>query len=91
MPKAHEMMKEPANWGKGRLNIDNGPDAPECHCAYGWLYRCYSYTGPQLSEVTAKLQDYLADTVGDSAIARWNDKPERTFEEVREVFVKLDI
>jgi hypothetical protein len=97
MPKVHEMMKEPANWGKGRLNIDNGPDAPECHCAYGWIMRCYPLLakdeqGRSLQVLAIdKLRDYLADAVGDPAIARWNDREFRTFEQVKEVFVKLDI
>lgn len=93
MAKIHELLRGPENWRKGAIGSMDG----DCHCAYGWLQKAYYFpfrgvgrttATDTLNAAAAKVHAVIGEKTG---IARWNDAPERTFEEVKALFVKLDL
>ena len=86
MAKIHEMLKGPENWVQGKMGTSQS-----CHCLYGWLNVCY-WGELEDSQVYSRNMERIREHIGgDGAIAKWNDHPDRTFEEVKALCVKLDI
>lgn len=97
MTKAYELLDSPEKWCQGPYAEDasgeavdeRSPDACSW-CLVGAISRCYMPDGDD------DLRDYLRacnairKAVGVEC-GRWNDAPERTFQEVRDVLLKLDI
>ncbi len=63
-------------WRKDSMGAENGP-----HCAMGAIY----WEKDNLSKRT-EVYSYIEHLVPRGYIGEWNDRPERTFEEVLEVF-----
>jgi hypothetical protein len=89
--KIHEVITE-AQWCKFTMARDvndkavnrDDPNAVKW-CALGWVAKCYPVIGLK-SQIQAEFI-----TAYNIPIHSWNDKPERTFGEVLEMFTKLDI
>ncbi len=100
MTKIHEQIT-PETWGKGASVMysngmpcynDTDPNAARW-CALGWARKVYADDGTnKLNSIYNKMDTYLeSKTYPGDYVSRWNDAPERTFEEVKEMFTVLDI
>ena len=95
--KAHEKLSDESKWtkgyyakdDKGRHILETHPDAV-CWCAEGAINFVYGTDGALRSEAICKLEKVIPVQDG-NWLARWNDAPERTFAEVRDLLLKLDI
>lgn len=102
--KVHELLNSPEKWTKNASARDVlyhkvSPDDP---FAVSWdlsgaINLCYFLTVP--TEI--KTKDYKDDLarkmrkiiyiIGTPKVNEWQDNPERTFEEIRDIIIKVDI
>jgi hypothetical protein len=98
--KAHELLSDPKKWIKKLYAVDNtglvtSSKSPEavCWCINGALQRCYQDSIVR-DEVRRKIAMHLdlngIDKPHDT-IVKWNDAPERTFEDVHNLLKELDV
>ena len=97
--KVKELFSDESRWTRFRMArtpdgegcLPDNPDA-SCWCLLGAIEVCYScYAGStHFSILYDKIVQDL-NLVGDSFILEWNDAPERTFEEVKQLVERLDI
>jgi hypothetical protein len=91
--KAHELLSSPDKWCKGANALsesgasvnDSSPGACKW-CVNGALRKCY----PSLME-RGSLYHKLWIATETMILSEWNDAPERTWQEVHDLLVKLDI
>lgn len=88
--KIQDLLSDETRWCKGTSARDC--DDKPCHsqdsgavrwCLLGAIRKVY---GPYYPTIRYKIQNHLHE-----AASHWNDAPERTFSEVRELIEKLDI
>lgn len=94
--KVRELLTDKSKWTKrafartkegGATNVSD--TNATCFCLVGALLKCYnddnefSYNLNRLNMVVIKL--------GTPSISLWNDSPNRTFEEVKQLVEELDI
>ncbi len=92
--KAHELLSDETKWTKNAIarnhageSIDSlNPDAV-CYCALGAIERTYDIANKPVT----KLRQIVCHQMGFKSISEWNDLPCRTFQQVKELFVQLDI
>jgi hypothetical protein len=91
--KTYELLNSPDKWCKGANALsesgasvnDSSPGACKW-CVNGALRKCY----PTIDERSPLYNKIWLETNG-LFIAEWNDAPERTWQEVHDLLVKLDI
>lgn len=90
--KVKELFSDPSKWTQNTLYRDNtGKEVPwnnpniVSFCLLGAIRHCYRYF--QYIPIEILVRDKLI--IGDITI--WNDDPDRTFEEVKELVEELDI
>ena len=90
--KIRNLLTDESKWCKGVDAQDcNGDeiryDDPKAHsfCLVGALEVCYRDEG----NIIYAIKDKIRLRIGD--ITRWNDAPERTFEDVRKLIEELNI
>ena len=87
--KAWQLLDSPEKWTQYEwARGSNGEKAsetypPVCWCIFGAVKDCYS--GISFKSPWVRLQNKLDNPV------KWNDAPERTYEEVYAVLKELDI
>jgi hypothetical protein len=89
--KAHELLNSPDKWCKGANALsesgasvnDSSPGACKWNL-YGAIARCYTFQ--QRMELW-----HTMDAMVGGIVCQWADKPERTWQEVHDLLVKLDI
>jgi hypothetical protein len=97
--KAYELLSDKTKWcqhvysedSKGEYVPPEAPDAA-CWCIKGAIHRCYpdfeeDYDNP----IFQKLVDNVPPCNVICPVANFNDSPSTTFEQVRELLIKLDI
>lgn len=91
--KVHQLLSDESRWTGGALARTRAGEAvraenPEAvsWCLSGALAKCY----PDLKEWGMALGT-LAQALGVCCVSAWNDDPARTFEEVRDLVVTLDL
>ncbi len=91
--KVSDLLTDESKWCKGWFAKDI--EGKACYtndkkavrfCLTGAMIKCYGESNPNFFNIMSKVRDYLKCFPSD-----WNDKPERTFSEVRELVVKLDL
>ena len=95
--KMHELLVYRRHWTQGTLarEVDGTPctyrsESACCWCLTGALRKCYPvFWGAALVEQT--LLKYISKNYVAMDIAGWNDDPSRTFDQVREMLVELDV
>ena len=89
--KIYELLDSPDKWT--RCNYAKTKDGDYCKsnssnaccwCLYGAMLKCYP------GDHFLQIKRILESTLG-VWIETWNDEPERTFEEVRQLCINLDI
>jgi hypothetical protein len=93
--KVHELLSDESKWttgaptrdAQGRNPIQAGRGDAVRWCLLGAVWSCYGIWGEQAKQIEQKIRDHL----GIVSIAGWNDAPERTFAEVRQLALDLDI
>ena len=87
------------NWIKGfeSLDQDGGPMNPRseyafCWCIVGAINKCYQKDDKERNNVLYAIQAKIGHR-GDAelGVSGWNDKEERTFEDVKKLVEELDI
>ncbi len=84
--KVKELLTGPEKWTQGHLMVDAsgtiyGP--PVRWCLLGAVHHCY---GKQASPIAIQINERLG-----WGMVKWNDQPERTFEDVRQLVNEMDI
>lgn len=87
--KIRELLSDESKWTKGVASRDsNGNEVPyssllaTCWCLLGACCRCYD---DDFLAVRDKIQSEI------TWMPTWNDAPERTFKEVKELVDRLDV
>lgn len=95
--KVKELLSSPERWTKGaeRRDADGEPTLLEgehvaSRCLYGALYCAYRAT-PERFEAELKIKVEFIGMGVNKTLYEWNDAPERTFEDVRQLVTELDI
>lgn len=95
--KVKELLDSPEKWTKGHYSRDKlgNPAWPEnddatCFCLMGAIRRCYGF-GPRGNEIVKRCCDRIKCDDSGSSLGPFNDAPERTFDEVRQLITELDI
>lgn len=91
--KVKELLSDSSKWIQGANARDrNGrkiaPESPYaiCWCLFGAIVRCYAYCPDQCIKVANHiLVEYQM------LLPKWNDAPERTFADIKELVERLDI
>ena len=93
MVKVHELLSSPDSWTKYVMARNNDyytvqPNSTEAvrWCILGAIYHCY---GGRTNDAGILAVIKISQTVG--VISTWNDAPDRTYEDVRDLCLKLDI
>lgn len=102
--KIKDFLDTPEKWTKGNIakTVEGEPASPHnpeavCWCLSGLIVKCYSSPNEDIIpyskfyKIRNKITEYLGVTRGSAEWIRWNDAPERTFEEVKNLVEKLDI
>lgn len=94
--KIHELLDSPEKWTQGTYARDSSGCSAPIHCprAVSWYlmgaaHRCYPEV--KVLEVKVRLRDELRRRTGDGTVVNWNDDENRTFDEVRNLLLKLDV
>lgn len=82
--KIHELLDKPEKWYNPKKDNQVG-----CECISTAATRLYGF--PASHEIRLKILSELKLPNGFQSLYNWNDAPERTFEEVRTLCLKLDI
>ncbi len=91
--KIKELLVDSSKWTKGVFARDNdgiavathNPNA-RCWCLVGAIAKCYNiFTDTKYAEIFNKIKLEVEHP------SNWNDAPERTFAEVKELVERLDI
>lgn len=90
--KAYELLDSAEKWGQDRMAeaINGESVSPKSSSAYKWcmmgaIVQCYP------REDRHNIYERIHKELDMSYFPDWNDAPERTWEEVRALLVKLDI
>jgi hypothetical protein len=97
--KLKELLSSPDKWIQGHYALDaegdvidaQDPDAV-CFCLQGAIRRCYN-DGKEPYRFTDEykgVKSRILHEIGEP-ITTWNDAPERTFEDIKQLVEKLDI
>lgn len=93
--KIKELLSGPEKWTKGHAAINAAGVAVSpysadacCWCLIGALNKCYPDSP---SPERDRAFGLLIENFSTEPISIWNDAPERTFAEVKELVEKLDI
>lgn len=100
--KAHELLAIPGVWIKGAYarnacGQDVSTWSPEANqfCMVGAIRKCYSFEGDAYIDALRRVASVLPPDeqfpIPSSTIVRWNDQPERTYQEVLAKLLELDI
>lgn len=84
--KVKELLDAPEKWTKKHLFLDRDGTIygyPVCWCLLGAVSKCYGCEG---AAVICRVQDAIG-----TSLPHWNDAPERTFEDVKQLVNELDI
>lgn len=93
--KIKELLSAPEKWTQGAFcktadGRDCGRVEAVCFCLKGAMQVCY--IAPQKrTMIYEKMAAVLPEAEGICRIVAWNDAPERTFEEVKELVERLDV
>lgn len=100
--KIHELLSSPDKWTKGCLARDKegnrlfstDPNAV-CWCFLGAMQMCYRGLSKRI-DVMCKVSDRIGELSpnkeqGFDSIHKWNDSPERTYEDVIKLAKELDV
>ncbi len=89
-----ELLTDESKWTKGVNARDSSgnpisclSDKATCFCLVGATFKC---NGDESPDKVYKVMDKISDEIKFS-ISEWNDAPERTFQEVKDLVVKLGI
>lgn len=93
--KIKDLLSDESKWTQGALDINDKPitgssSQASCWCLLEAANRCYQDAWEKfyvLQEIYKELRNIKTQT----SIAEWNDAPERTFGEVKELVEKLGI
>jgi len=93
--KIHKFLNNPKKWTHGSLARDHrgygtlpiGRYA-KSWCLAGIMIKCYGGSSDKYNEVKNKLQQELGRSM---SITLWNDDPNRTFQDVKNLVTRLDI
>lgn len=96
--KVSELLCSADRWCQGCIarGKDGEPldsvDLPEAcsWCLYGALCKCYPDHSERM-DAMAILMDVGRDLFGNTSSVYWQDEPERTFEEVRDLILKAGV
>lgn len=95
--KMHELLSDPSKWTQGAVARDYKgkpvyPDHEEavCWCPVGAAQKCYPEY-QQALEVGDRIRERIYGEPRQFGLPQWNDAPGRTFEEVRQVLLELDV
>lgn len=96
--KVKELLSSPEKWTQGTYARDalGGRPVPPldedavCFCLIGAVRKCYPIISDQCP-VLAKITLELCTNLKMAVITDWNDYPDRTFEQVKQLVDKLDI
>jgi hypothetical protein len=91
--KVRELLSDESKWtqgvssrtGSGTKVAHNSPNA-KSWCLYGAAIKCYE-SPLEIGYVLSR----IAETIGSWCIADWNDAPDRTFGDVKNLVEKLNI
>jgi len=90
--KVRDLLTDESKWTKGQLAKDKegwrcAPDYKDavCWCLYGAIYKCYPKANERLS-----VDSLVGEQLGMEATI-WNDHFDRTFRDVRDLVIKLNI
>ena len=100
--KAYKLLADPAHWTQRAIarnrtgdEVDSGSHAAVAWCLTGALHRsCFRQHGSHRNKVLAywsgrlRIYEHLG---GLTALAQWNDAPERTHADVVRVLRELDL
>ena len=93
--KAYEILCDESKWTRGVLardfrgvSVSATSIAATCFCVVGAVH--LAYEDQEAGALVEKLH-VAAMQFGHRSAGQWNDAPERTFAEVRDLLVKLDI
>ncbi len=97
--KAHELLSDKSKWCRRRLAVDNcdrsvaPQSALACRwCLWGALLAVYEGDVDSYRKTFARVSDAIeARTGGNRSIDYFNDAEHRTFEEVRQVLIEVDV
>lgn len=91
-----ELFKDPSTWTKGAYarneqgkSVGARSGDAKCFCLQGALAHCYGGT-PDYYKISDKVSEELYSRCYLDTIA-WNDAPERTFEEVKQLVTELNV
>lgn len=96
--KIRELLDSPEKWIQGKLAADSNGNTvtslsvDSCRwCIVGSIIKCYGCNefGDDRYAVANRISDHLSLYPLD--ISKWNDAPERTFEDIRKLVEELDI
>ncbi len=90
MAKIRDCMLTEANWRKDKFGT-----CSDCMCLVGWIFHCYEDIAIKgvIRKVLRSMSalDEPPPSENWAVLLLWNDDPKRTFAEVRDLVVKLDI
>ena len=94
--KVHQLLVDKSNWTQGRYALDidgkfvHPGDKAVCWCLWGAIIQVYvATTQPTINSIIDIITPRISYNY--SSITDWNDDPDRTFEQVRNLCVELDI
>lgn len=98
--KVKELLSDKSKWIKNVFAKNKEGDEVNYHdptaysfCLAGAVRRCYSETEEVFHDISLQIsiKTHQDITQWNWSIVQWNDDPERTFEEVKELVEELDI
>jgi hypothetical protein len=95
--KAHELLNDASKWTKEAFarNAEGKECSPQnhsatCFCLLGAVRRCYA-DGIECSIKQEKIRVAVKKISDGFRTTDWNDHKDRTFEDVRNLLIELDI
>lgn len=96
--KAWELLDGPEKWTQGEgARDENGVPVyynaknAVCWCLMGALAKCYGSLTPDWYAAVDKVNDALTQKHKNILVIKWNDDPNRTWQEVHDLLKELDI
>jgi hypothetical protein len=97
--KIKELLSDESKWIKGYFAADKDGNILDdeyneraCKfCLLGALDKCYGTNANEYRRVRAKIESRIIPNETLGTIVRWNDAPERTFADVKQLVEELDI
>jgi len=97
--KAHELLSDASKWTKGAfaknkdgIRTNYSSRNAVCWCLLGAMDKCYDKSGWEFQfALFNKLRTVIKTKYNITGVSKFNDAPERTFEEVHNLLKELDI